>query len=394
MTPACAERKWTMGVEKYTTPGGKTAWMVDLTAKLPNGREVRFRKRKIPTKEQAKALEAKTLQQIFEDTYFEHRRRDVITVKQLWTEYEPIASRDHASYASDRGRSAHVLRHLGERDAMSLTRVDVEEYRRNRMEEKTRRGEAPKNGTLNREVALLKRIFSYAVECERIPHSPIARVPMLVENNVRQRTVTEAEVAEIIAAAGPHLGPMFLAYYDTGMRKAELRLLRWAALDLDRKAIRLRPEDTKTGRARVVPLTQRVVAAIRSLPTPLGGEYVFVNPETGEPWNDPYRLFKRVCRDLGIEGVWLHDMRRSFSTNARRRGSSESEVMKVTGHTTRSTFDRYNIVDEEDAREVIRRLEAGAASELARARPESRQDSVKIRASRPGKAKGPTAKSP
>jgi integrase len=121
---------------------------------------------------------------------------------------------------------------------------------------------------------------------------------------------------------------------------------------------------------------------------------VFVNPETGESWNDPYRLFKRVCTELGIEGVWLHDMRRSFSTNARRRGSSESEVMKVTGHTTRSTFDRYNIVDEEDAREVIRRLEAGAASELARTRPESRQDAVKVRASRPRKAKGPTAKSP
>jgi hypothetical protein len=69
-------------------------------------------------------------------------------------------------------------------------------------------------------------------------------------------------------------------------------------------------------------------------------------------------------------------------------------VIKVTGHTTRSTFDRYNIVDEEDAREVIRRLEAGPASELARTQPESRQDSVKIRASHSGKAKGPTAKPP
>ena len=68
--------------------------------------------------------------------------------------------------------------------------------------------------------------------------------------------------------------------------------------------------------------------------------------------------------------------------------------MKVTGHTTRSTFERYNIVDEEDARQVIRRLEAGATSELARARPESRQDSVKIRRGATRNEKGPTAKCP
>lgn len=83
VTPACQESERTMGVEKYTTPGGKIAWMVDLTATLPNGREVRFRKRKIPTKEQAKALEAKTLKEIFDDTYFENRRRQIIRVKQL-----------------------------------------------------------------------------------------------------------------------------------------------------------------------------------------------------------------------------------------------------------------------------------------------------------------------
>ncbi len=385
-----------MGVERYTTPGGKIAWMVDLTATLRDGRQVRFRKRKIPTRELAKALEAKTLQEIFDDTYLENRRREVVTVKQLWGEYEPITKRDNASYSSDRGRADHVLRHLGERDAMSLTRVDIEEYRRKRFEEKTGRGKPPKNATLNHEVALLKRMVSYAVECERLPHSTIAHVPMLAENNTRQRTVTEEEIARIVASAGSLLGPMFLTYYDTGMRKTELRLLRRASLDLVRKVIRLRPEDTKTGKGRVVPLTERVVAAIRSLPTPIGreqGEYVFVNPETGAPWDDPYRHFKKVCRRLGIEGVWLHDTRRSFSTNARRRGSSESEVMKVTGHTTRSTFDRYNIVDEEDAREVIRRLEAGAASELAGTRPESRQDSVKIREGRGRKHKGPTGKS-
>lgn len=380
-----------MGVEKYTTPGGKTAWMVDLTAKLPNGREVRIRKRKIPTRELAKALESKTLEEIFDNTYFANRRTITLTVRQLWEQYKPITVRDNRSHQSDSGRAEQVLRHLGDRRAMSLTRADVEEYRTTRHGEKTRRGAPPKSSTLNREVALLKRMLSYAVECERLPHSPIAHVPMLEEKNVRQRTVSEAEIIQVVVAAGPCLGPLFLAYYDTGMRKTELRLLRRACIDLTRKVIRLRPEDTKTGKGRVVPLTDRVVAAIRSLPTPLGSEYVFANPETNRPWSDPYKLFRRVCQGLGIGGVWLHDTRRSFSTNARRRGSSESEVMKVTGHTTRSTFDRYNIVDEEDAREVIRRLEAGAASELARTERESRQDSVKMHSGSEPKDEGPTS---
>jgi len=126
--------------------------------------------------------------------------------------------------------------------------------------------------------------------------------------------------------------------------------------------------------------------------TPLGSEYVFVNPETGQPWSDPYRHFKRICDELGYEGVWLHDTRRSFSTNSRRRGSPESEVMKVTGHKTRKTFERYNIVDEADARKVIERNQAGAAAELARAEQESRQDSVKIAGGDAGQGKGPTDK--
>ncbi|HEX5851858.1 MAG TPA: hypothetical protein VFY36_02080, partial [Solirubrobacteraceae bacterium] len=70
------------------------------------------------------------------------------------------------------------------------------------------------------------------------------------------------------------------------------------------------------------------------------------------------------------------------------------EVMKVTGHTTRSTFERYNIVDEQDAREVIRRLQAGAATELATRSQNLRQDSVNICRGAARQEKGPTAKSP
>ena len=60
----------------------------------------------------------------------------------------------------------------------------------------------------------------------------------------------------------------------------------------------------------------------------------------------------------GVKGLWFHDLRRSFVTKARRAGIPESVVMRMSGHKTRTVFERYNIVEDEDVREAVRRIEA------------------------------------
>jgi integrase len=74
-------------------------------------------------------------------------------------------------------------------------------------------------------------------------------------------------------------------------------------------------------------------------------------------------MLQRSCARAVYEWIWFHDLRRSFVTNARRRGVPESVVMKLSGHRTRSVFDRYNIIDENDLKAAVEQIDRARQEE-------------------------------
>ncbi|HMF77148.1 MAG TPA: tyrosine-type recombinase/integrase [Bryobacteraceae bacterium] len=84
---------------------------------------------------------------------------------------------------------------------------------------------------------------------------------------------------------------------------------------------------------------------------------VYLFARGSEQIKDFRATWKTACKAAGLSELLFHDLRRSAARNLRRAGMPESVAMTITGHRTRSTYERYNIVDEEDLREVGRKAE-------------------------------------
>ena len=83
---------------------------------------------------------------------------------------------------------------------------------------------------------------------------------------------------------------------------------------------------------------------------------VFVH-DTGEAMSGwYYDSWRTACEKASLAGRIVHDFRRSAARNLVRAGVPESVAMKLTGHKTRSIFDRYNVTSSTDLREAVKKL--------------------------------------
>lgn len=135
-------------------------------------------------------------------------------------------------------------------------------------------------------------------------------------------------------------------------------------VDLASREIRLEAGTTKNDEARMAPMTDEVFHLLTALCIGKApDDFLFSRPgkdgnygPNGKPVRAFRRIWKSVCTRAGVPDLMFHDLRRSGVRNLRKLGVPESVAMKISGHKTRSVFERYNIVDRTDVLDATRRL--------------------------------------
>jgi integrase len=199
------------------------------------------------------------------------------------------------------------------------------------------------NATINRELELLRRAINLGYRAEPQP----VHVPMLPENNVREGILEHHEYVRLRDSLPAHYQLLLVCGYHLGTRLGELIKLRWEHVDLDRKEILIIADNSKTKKARVIPIYGEMEVFLR-----MAWERRNTEAPTC-PWvmrvkerrmSFSWHGWQGYIAAVGLPDLLFHDLRRTAVTNMLDAGFTEKEAMSISGHTTNSMIKRYQII--------------------------------------------------
>jgi len=326
------------GLRAELRAGGAIAFYV--LRRLPGGKPLRVRIGPFPevTVDDARTQAMDLLAKIVKghNPVVERRiRRQEATLKELFVHWLQGAKQRKKSWPEDERMFNKYLLNLHNRKLSSITRPDVRAWH-------NKVGEVHGPYQANRALALLRAVYNAGEDLGYEGMNPAARVKPFHEEE-RDRFLLPEELPRFFQAVMNEPSEVvrdfvFLKLF-TGERRSQVCAMRWADISLERAEWRL-PEP-KQGKPHYVHLSTPALAILRRRKEASDGEYVLPGRRTGQHLKDPTKNWRRILKAAGIEGVRIHDLRRTLGSYMAIQGSSLNIIGAALGHSRPETTKIY-----------------------------------------------------
>ena len=217
--------------------------------------------------------------------------------------------------------------------------------------------------TVNREIAVIKHLLNYAVDCGVLKANPVEKFKLLKEERRERPRVSYVDINRVIDAVRPDCRPLFVFLRETGCRREEaLALQHWQVHEASNMVVFT--ENTKSRKCRHVELTPAAIEAVHTLPAVKDCPYVFYNIKTKGRWRDCRKPWLEARANGGLPGLQVKDLRRHYAIELAENGASMHDIQQVLGHASVSTTERYyaHFSPQHSARKILKVLEGGRSN--------------------------------
>ncbi len=211
----------------------------------------------------------------------------------------------------------------------------------------------------NRVVAFLRAIINRAIREHEMDIPNPANAITFYREDRRSRRLMPEELPAFFQAVreepNEDIRDFILVALFTGARKSNVLSMRWSDISLDRALWIVPKGDSKNSKELDVVLPTRVVEILTSRQTQTHGLYVFPGRRGVPHMMDPKIGWMRICERAGLQGLHMHDLRRSLASFQIDAGAPLEVIQKTLGHESKTTTEIYARMALETVRASVER---------------------------------------
>jgi integrase len=249
----------------------------------------------------------------------------------------------------------HICQHWGKNARLSAISVrSIEEFKAKRLRD-------VRPASVNRDLAVLRRLLKLAARQRLIGRNPFDGVEMLNERSQRRAAtiLSFGDQEKILEHATPHLRLMIVLLTEIGLRVGKEALqLKWTDIDFENNALTVRASKSIAGR-RVVPLSTLCRTELLHWRDLIGKSSPFIFPNMSNP-SKPLGSIKKTwataLKNAGLNPFPIYCLRATFASRLSAAGVPDSFVSQMLGHSG-GLLQTYSKAVDEYRRDAIRKLE-------------------------------------